>query len=441
MKYAENVAITFITRLLQVLFRLLGGIVVARVLGPAALGAYALMQMVVSVAVTLGNLGINGSIVYYAGRRKEEIHYLAANALLLGMLQGTALILLVVAGLLFFQLGPFSLLEPDWNLWLLLLLSIPFQLLILNFNALLQGQNKIGLFNKNSFIIALINLLLIVILLVPVDTGLLGRVLAYTLGSVLGAAAAFWAVKGLYQRRLTRPDRSLARDMLKFGSIINAITFIQFLNYRLDIFLLGYYCNTVDVGHYYVAVTLGEMLWYLPNAVGIVLFPILAGGGEKDSRLTMASARNNLLLITLMSVVVFVGAELIVSVFFSAAYLPAVQPLRAILPGIVGFSLAKILSPDLINRGLARVIAAISLGCLMLNVIFNLFLIPLYGATGAAIASSISYLAGVVLLVGIFRKVTGSGLREILMVNGQDIQGYLEFCKEIFNRFNGRCRM
>lgn len=429
MDFTKNVFITFITRLLQVVFRLLGGIIAARALGPAPLGMFALIQMVTGIATTLGSLGVSDSIVYFAGKLKEKIPRIAVNVLLLGLIQGFLLMLLILLCLPTLQDRFESLQNITQTLWIMALASIPLQLLMVYFNSLIRGQNKIGLFNRNNFLIAIIHFLLIVIFLIPLNMGLSGRVLAFTVGSGLGAVVTFWGVKSFYRQGL-KPSLPLAGDMLRFGSIIHATTVIQFLNYRLDIFLLGYFCTAMEVGHYYVAVTLGEMLWYLPNAIGTVLFPILAGGKNENSRLTTTSARNNLFIIFVLSALVFVGAELIIKICFSSAYLPAIIPLQFLLPGIVGFSLAKILSPHLISKGYARIVAAIALISLVVNISLNLVLIPQYHAAGAAIASSVSYITGILIMITVYSRITGSSLKDILLVNRKDLKGYLMFTRD-----------
>ena len=56
---------------------------------------------------------------------------------------------------------------------------------------------------------------------------------------------------------------------------------LQFFNYRLDLFLVNYFLGPSGVGIYTVAVSMGEMLWYLPNAVSFVIFPKAANTSKE----------------------------------------------------------------------------------------------------------------------------------------------------------------
>ena len=91
--------------------------------------------------------------------------------------------------------------------------------------------------------------------------------------------------------------------------------------------------------------------------------------------------------------------EPMLTVVFGEDFAPAAPALVALLPGVFFLSLYTILANYLAAIGLPAIAVVAPFLALVLNVVLNLLLIPPYGATGAALASSAAYLA--LFLVGL----------------------------------------
>ena len=66
------------------------------------------------------------------------------------------------------------------------------------------------------------------------------------------------------------------RAAMRFGSKTYPANVLQFLNFRLDLFLLNALATTADVGRYSVAVSVTSVMWLLPRALSAVVFPRVA---------------------------------------------------------------------------------------------------------------------------------------------------------------------
>jgi O-antigen/teichoic acid export membrane protein len=88
---------------------------------------------------------------------------------------------------------------------------------------------------------------------------------------------------------------------------------------------------------------------------------------------------------------VFLFAELAVRVLYSSAFIPAVGPLRWLLPGIFTLSIGKTVVAELVAKEKIHYTLWAGIGAVVANIIGNLVLIPVMGISGAALASSISY--------------------------------------------------
>jgi O-antigen/teichoic acid export membrane protein len=117
------------------------------------------------------------------------------------------------------------------------------------------------------------------------------------------------------------------------------------------------------------------------------------------------------------------GQQVILTVF-GPTMMPAVHPLWLLLPGIVTLTVAKIISSYLSGIGKPIYSTYLAAGSMILTVALDLLLIPRYGISGAAAASSIVYTCTAAAAVWIFRRESGAGLLETLVVKPDDFVRY-----------------
>jgi O-antigen/teichoic acid export membrane protein len=159
------------------------------------------------------------------------------------------------------------------------------------------------------------------------------------------------------------------------------------------------------------------LLWFLPGAVGFVLFPRVAARDGRDSAREAATLLRWSLLITAVGAAAIAGAAgVLVPLMYGAAFAPAVLPLQLLLFGAAANALFQVLSGYFLGRQLLKGIVLVTLGGIVLNVSLNLVLIPAAGIEGAAIASTVSYTATGLLTLALFVRTAGVSPREALWV-------------------------
>ena len=84
-------------------------------------------------------------------------------------------------------------------------------------------------------------------------------------------------------------------------------------------------------------------------------------------------------------------ADAFVSIYYGASFAPTVTPLLLLLPGTFGFALARPLMAIGQANGSLRTLIAATGSAAVINVVLNLLLIPTYGMSGAAVATSVGY--------------------------------------------------
>jgi O-antigen/teichoic acid export membrane protein len=112
---------------------------------------------------------------------------------------------------------------------------------------------------------------------------------------------------------------------------------------------------------------------------------------ERITTLVSRITRYNLILVVLLSIGLTALANDFVPLYFGSEFETAVLPLILLLPGVIGFSLARPIFAVGQGKGDLRILIVATGSAALLNICLNIVLIPRYGITGAAVATSIGY--------------------------------------------------
>ncbi len=202
-------------------------------------------------------------------------------------------------------------------------------------------------------------------------------------------------------------DLSVMRPTFSFGLRGHIGNMLQFFNYRLDVFIVNYFLGPASVGIYIVSVRVAELLWYLPNAVGFVIFPKAAATRpEALNAFTPRVFRITLGLTALGALGLAVIGKPLIQVIFSSAFISAYVPMLVLLPGVVLLGGAKVLTNEIAGRGYPHYNSVNSGLALVLTVVLDLILIPRHGIVGAAVASSVAYAVIFFTAIGFYLTVS-----------------------------------
>jgi len=399
-------SLTLGTRVVVFAFSLLTNVILARALGPSGRGVFALALLGPSVVVLAANLGIGNALCYYLARGTFETNRVIAHTLMMSVLLGCAALLVLLAIALPFG----SVLLPGVDLRLVAIgaASIPLSLFFYFSIAFFQGLQRFIDFNALYLVNACALLLLLVPLVVLEKGGVTMAVLAWSLSWIPTAAVGLYLMARC-GRLAIRIDRAIFVAFFQFG-MVGYLSFVtSFFNYRFDSFLVNAFGNATQVGYYAVAVSLAEVIWYIPTAAATVLAPHVAEAAEGGAdRATGSVGRIVLVATVFASVALAVLAPLLVNILFGARFAPSVVAIWLLLPGVVAISVGRILSGYLLGRNQQRVDLLATASGLVVTLILDVALIPRYGFAGAAVASSVAYT--VTLLVNLFWVVRHSSL-------------------------------
>jgi len=192
-------------------------------------------------------------------------------------------------------------------------------------------------------------------------------------------------------------NRSVPRRELLSFNVLNILLVLMLMSlFHVDVVMVRLLAGDSQAGHYKAALALAEYLWFVPLTLQSLLLHSASElwSNDRVDRITELASRVTryvLLLTVLMGCGIFALADRFVPLYFGESFTPAIEPLILLLPGVLGFALARPLFA--INQGTGRllpVIGATGVSAL-LNVVCNAVFIPLFGIVGAAIATSLGY--------------------------------------------------
>lgn len=437
MGLVKDSAVTLSTKIATFILSAVTSIIIARVLGPAGKGVWAILFLIPGLIAMVFCLGLNFSNVYLLGTRRYSTPQVLSNAIFSTVIMSVvsvALFLLLFERIFSWIPKQTNGINPTWVK--IMLFSVPLLLLTAYFNSILQGKreiNKVNLVNLVQTGLSCITVLLFVMVLKKAIGGLIASYFIFNFGS---AALALFLVLRLTEHLGFRFNARLLKDSIVIGTKSYLGSLLQFLNYRLDMFLVYYFLSSRDVGHYSVAVALTEMLWWVSQSVSVPFLPQVSTIGEQRSAsFTPAVSRMTLLMTLAPALVLLLAGRGVVSLLYGSAFLPAVPAIYILLPGVVIVSSWRILAHHFLGSGKPLVNAKVSLASLLLNVLLNIFLIPRLGIRGAALATTVSYSLGSYLIFRVFASETSQSVTALLVPQRQD---FVNFKSGLSKLYSGR---
>ena len=64
--------------------------------------------------------------------------------------------------------------------------------------------------------------------------------------------------------------------MLSFSLKEHIGVIAQKMNLKIDILIMAGFLGAKEIGYYSIAVLFAELIWYVPNSIGIFLYPKIA---------------------------------------------------------------------------------------------------------------------------------------------------------------------
>lgn len=405
---------TLIFNLGQSLFAALTGIAVAKAIGPAGKGEYALLQLFQAAASGVtGNLGL--SITYELTRQRKPFSELVRP--LTVMLAILSVIEWIVIGVWIWLKGP----EPAP---LLFAAAAP-ALIVLSWQGpIFLGLGWIRSLNVQGLAFAIGTFAAALITLYIFHFG--------TIGAMWGWVASVWGIAISILVRTapeargeqTEPTMTIVGRLLGFGLKAGAGGIFGFINTRITSVIIVATGGTAALGIFSVAVSAGEVLLKVSRSVAQAATKRVGSSQRHVAAATVAkSNRASTALILTAGIATYLLAPWLVDTLYGKAFHAASDALRILLPGIAALSCAGILSTFYnyqMGRPIFLVFTSVMNGIVVTTLC--LFLVPRFGLDGAAWAATITYINAAAVTTWYFCKHSGLSPFEVWIPKLDDIK-------------------
>ena len=397
-KFTFDVGWAFLSSVVALFIGLLLSIVLARWLGAAGLGLYRMTLTIYGVGTLFAAFGIPTALIKYIAEYKdddEKIHQITScsfiNAVIIGLIAAVAFLFLAP-----FIAGIFKMPELS-TLLKIIALAVPFASLYQSQVGLLNGLRRMKLF---AVLMAGNSVLMCILIVAPVllGFGVEGAISGFAI-SVAGACFLGSVLSKKFFKLSLRDYIQNTKKILSFGGKMFSANAINQINYQADILLIGYFLTATQIGYYAVAVSLSRFFWIIPDSIQKVVYPAASeywGNNNHAALQTMIDKSMKYTACALIPIGLGVGffANDIIATIYGEEFIHAVLPLLILIIGTVivsipkslGATIAAVNRPDLEPK---KIICSASV-----NVVLNILLIPRFGITGAAIATTCSLFIG-----------------------------------------------
>jgi O-antigen/teichoic acid export membrane protein len=399
------------------LFAAAGGIVIARTLLLSAKGEYTYAGTILTFAV-MAAVGHTRAILWQSGRRGLPAYSIIRVMVCIVMLIGTPLVLaMILAGSLL----------PSQRSLLFVALALPFAIFSQSAGGIFLADGDVRTINITAMF-PTVGATLVYVPLILFFHRTLGVVLAVWAASyVLGGVYMLLALKRYYQRATDRVSfKELAKEQMTFGSQASLSSLVQYLDFRVGVFIVMFMAGSAALGLYSVGIAIGEFLWQLSSAM---INPALKDIGGKDftraAAVTAKCMRHSFVLVFAAAVCVALLAHQVVPLIYGPAFSYGAVVAIALLPGIVAYSMMPALSAFFSQQlGQPRVPFYFSAFSTLVCATVTALALPHFGIIAAAVATSISYTAAFIAAAAYFTRATGWSAGRIFAYSVDDLRPY-----------------
>jgi len=175
------------------------------------------------------------------------------------------------------------------------------------------------------------------------------------------------------------------RIILKQGAWVQGAQFIQFLNYRINFFLIALWLNNADLGVYNNVIVLCEAVWILGHSIGQIQHMKIRNSlsAIEDIQMTKRFIGLNLIGSLAMALTLCLLPSGFWTSLFSQDFLEIAKLLPHCVLGIMVFSVSNIINHYLHAKDQFTAIFWINVLGLCFGVVAAIFAIPHYGLIGA----------------------------------------------------------
>jgi O-antigen/teichoic acid export membrane protein len=381
----KNLGITFFENIITKGFNFLIILLLSRTLGPEEYGKYSFIFVTVALASALFDFGMENTAVRFAARDKDEKQsifglYLSVKLGILGLL---------ILWLGFGQSWFFALMNKSSlsHFTPFLIVGLLGESLFFVNDTYLQAMQRFQLRAWLNIVRFGIAFLFVVFLLTSHQLFLEMAMFIYWIPLLFSLAflGKYWGfLKAFWSKKL---QPGIFSEIVRYERWMFVYSIANNLIGRLDFLMLGLWVNFSQLGIYNAAVQLCAVISFLPLVLGKVLLPTLAELNEVQIFRTTGKMIRGTLLMSLGAVLLIPVSIWLVPLLLGQEYLESIAVLQILVLAFLAGLMSMPYEQALYSLGKPDTLCGCRYFQLIVIVLLNLLVIPVFGVYGAAMVT------------------------------------------------------
>lgn len=412
MKFKKNITSNLILHIISILIGFFTSIFIARGLGKERQGQFSFYILIFGIIASYGHLGVTSATSYFVKRnnlKKEDV--VNNNISVLILLSIIYIISIVIFRNKIFQSNIYSLILI-WSIYTIAILFNNF------FATLYLSEENIYIYNRFYIFANLIKGLVLALLYYTNHLQILTISILY---ASLEVIKNFLMIKGLKIKFKFKIDTDILRKELSYGLPLYLAALFIYLNYRVDQIMIKAFIGNSELGVYAISVHLAELAFIFPESIASAFEGRLYSCKEEEKKSLAAQIIKFAFYITLCVCIIGIMCKPLVKILYGNEYEAAGISMIILLCGIIFASVGKVTPAYFYTKGNSKIHLIVSSLVLVINIVFNLILIPRIGINGAAIASTVSYFFYGLIYVVVLRQ-EGIKTKQLFKIGEQDLK-------------------
>ena len=413
-KVVQNASWIIGARVIQALLSFVIGMLTARFLGPSNYGLINYAASVVAFFTPIMELGITNIIVHQLIEHNDREGDTLGTALALNLFSAVFCIAGIIA---------FSIVANYGETETVVVCALYSILLVFKAVEILQYWFQAHLFSKYSSIATLTAYIVVSaykFFLLVTHKSVYWFAISYAIDNCVIAILLWVLYKRLGVQKL-RFSKNTAKRLFSQGKYYIVSSMMVTIFAQTDKIMLKAMIGAESVGFYSAAVTCAGMTGFIVTAIIDSFRPVIFEGKKKSEEVF------NNYLVSLYSIIIYfslaqslvmtIGARVIVLIVYGNQYVPAIDALRIVVWYTTFAYLGSVRNIWLLAENKQKYLWKINLFGALANIALNALLIPWFGINGASFASLITQFFTNVIVGYIIRPISPNNA---LMVKGMN---------------------
>lgn len=429
-KIYSHIVKNLITKLFLVIVKFGTTVVTSRFLGIEGRGVFVIINQIVGISNSLVSLSCGEGFIYYLSKYqnfKKKIFFIVLSLILFFSF---------ISGLTLFTLDQLvenkninKNLSNEFKL-IILVLILPVLTEYFLFSVF-KGFKLFDSYNKFSILGKLILLISIIASLFLQGDKILNCLIFFTFAYYLNFILYFFYFFRISIKKAFYKMNDLFK-ILKFSSKVHLINFLTEFEYKVDHFVILFFLDIKSIGIYSIAVAIAQLVFYITNSINTIIYPYISSNLNKKTKTEVVLKMANLSFLSTLIILfpITITGNYLFPLVFGSDFASSYEIFLILATGLLAESICRIIVTWFKGLNKANELVTISASCILLNIFFNILLIPYIGLVGAALSSVLSYWIRLVLILFKFKTYIRFNIFILFKFNSKEISFLIKLLKK-----------